>query len=46
VQEPRRMWKRYLTTNTAFAVIVAREALRHVLESNMRAVNDTRSLKG
>jgi N-acetylglucosaminyldiphosphoundecaprenol N-acetyl-beta-D-mannosaminyltransferase len=46
VQEPRRMWKRYLTTNTAFAVIVAREALRHVLESNVRAANDTRSLKG
>ncbi len=24
LQEPRRMWKRYLTTNAAFAVIVAR----------------------
>ena len=46
MQEPRRMWKRYLTTNTAFAVIIAREALRRVLESNMRAANDTRSLRG
>jgi len=28
LQEPRRMWKRYLTTNTAFVVLLGRELLR------------------
>ena len=28
LQEPRRMWKRYLTTNTAFVLLLARELLR------------------
>ena len=28
MQEPRRMWKRYLTTNTAFLVIVAKSLFR------------------
>lgn len=28
VTEPRRLWSRYLTTNTAFCVLVAREGLR------------------
>lgn len=28
VQEPRRMWKRYLTTNSAFIVLTAKEAVR------------------
>lgn len=28
LQEPRRLWKRYLTTNTAFLVLLARERIR------------------
>ena len=28
LQEPRRMWKRYLVTNTTFIVLVAREWIR------------------
>jgi N-acetylglucosaminyldiphosphoundecaprenol N-acetyl-beta-D-mannosaminyltransferase len=28
LQEPRRLWRRYLITNTRFAVLVAGEAIR------------------
>lgn len=28
LQEPRRMWRRYLTTNTAFLILMARERIR------------------
>jgi hypothetical protein len=38
------MWKRYLTTNTAFAAIVVREALKRVFES-MTAAGNTTPLK-
>jgi N-acetylglucosaminyldiphosphoundecaprenol N-acetyl-beta-D-mannosaminyltransferase len=30
IQEPRRMWKRYLTTNVAFAAIIAKAAFRRL----------------
>jgi N-acetylglucosaminyldiphosphoundecaprenol N-acetyl-beta-D-mannosaminyltransferase len=30
MQEPRRMWKRYLTTNMAFAAIIAKAAFRRL----------------
>jgi N-acetylglucosaminyldiphosphoundecaprenol N-acetyl-beta-D-mannosaminyltransferase len=33
LQEPRRMWRRYLTTNTAFAKMLIAEALRHRVAS-------------
>jgi N-acetylglucosaminyldiphosphoundecaprenol N-acetyl-beta-D-mannosaminyltransferase len=46
VQEPRRMWKRYLTTNAVFAAIVAKEALRRVLEGSMTTASNTTSVKG
>jgi N-acetylglucosaminyldiphosphoundecaprenol N-acetyl-beta-D-mannosaminyltransferase len=29
VKEPRRLWRRYLTTNTIFVVRIARQFLRH-----------------
>jgi N-acetylglucosaminyldiphosphoundecaprenol N-acetyl-beta-D-mannosaminyltransferase len=31
LQEPRRMWKRYLTTNMVFARIITKAAFRHLL---------------
>jgi N-acetylglucosaminyldiphosphoundecaprenol N-acetyl-beta-D-mannosaminyltransferase len=45
VQEPRRMWKRYLTTNTAFAALLAREVLKRVFEREMSAPSTTTSSK-
>ncbi len=34
MQEPRRMWKRYLTTNIAFTTIITKSAFRLVLQRN------------
>jgi N-acetylglucosaminyldiphosphoundecaprenol N-acetyl-beta-D-mannosaminyltransferase len=34
MQEPRRMWKRYLTTNIAFTAIITKSAFRLVLQRN------------
>ncbi|HXW72834.1 MAG TPA: WecB/TagA/CpsF family glycosyltransferase [Methylocella sp.] len=36
IQEPRRMWKRYLTTNVAFAVILVREFLKSPHRKGMK----------
>ncbi|MGH6936743.1 MAG: WecB/TagA/CpsF family glycosyltransferase, partial [Methylocella sp.] len=36
IQEPRRMWKRYLTTNMAFAAIIAKAAFRAYSASRNR----------
>ena len=38
VQEPRRLWKRYLTNNTAFATYAILEVLRVVLTGRRRRV--------
>ena len=35
MQEPRRMWKRYLTTNLAFAATITKAAFRLLLQRNM-----------
>lgn len=45
VQEPRRMWKRYLTTNTAFAALLVREVLKRVFARNIDAASHTASSK-
>lgn len=39
IQEPRRMWKRYLTTNARFIVLTGREVLRPSPPLNLRQTN-------
>ena len=39
MQEPRRMWKRYLTTNMAFAAIITKAAFRLILQRNMNPIS-------
>jgi N-acetylglucosaminyldiphosphoundecaprenol N-acetyl-beta-D-mannosaminyltransferase len=42
IQEPRRMWKRYLTTNIAFAVIITKAAFWRLLHTQ-RPIHQSRS---
>jgi N-acetylglucosaminyldiphosphoundecaprenol N-acetyl-beta-D-mannosaminyltransferase len=39
MQEPRRMWKRYITTNLAFAAIITKAAFRLLLQRNMNPIS-------
>jgi exopolysaccharide biosynthesis WecB/TagA/CpsF family protein len=41
-QEPRRLWKRYLTTNTVFGVLLGQAFLRRLLMSRPRELEGTR----
>ena len=38
-QEPRRLWKRYLTTNTEFCLLLAKEMLHQTLNSRQSVTN-------
>ncbi len=42
MQEPRRLWRRYLVTNTLFSLMVAEALLARLLPANLRGVDDVR----
>jgi N-acetylglucosaminyldiphosphoundecaprenol N-acetyl-beta-D-mannosaminyltransferase len=46
MQEPRRLWKRYLVTNTRFSLMVAEALLAPLLPTVLRRADDPRWLDG